>query len=198
MMSNNKKKKSRGQQQRVFKVVIGTIGICIAGYIMGLGPTLYWHLSDLFTSSVSVHCPPCLCDCSTQPLLSLFDDDNALNNISFTDCMKRDPEVSDEMERRSIHMLSEELRQKEAEAEKIQQRADRALLEAKKMTSQYQKEADKCNSGMETCEEARERAEEALAAQKNITAMWMIRAHLKGWNGTIYGANADQIQEPLD
>ncbi|KAJ6401347.1 hypothetical protein OIU84_016709 [Salix udensis] len=40
------------------------------------------------------------------------------------------------------------------------------------MTSQYQKEADKCNSGMETCEEAREKAEATLAAQKKLTAMW--------------------------
>ncbi|GJV76011.1 CC-NBS-LRR resistance protein [Tanacetum coccineum] len=60
-------------------------------------------------------------------------------------------------------------------------RADMALLEAKKLTSQYQKEADKCNSGMETCEEAREKAEAALVSQKQETAMWENRARQKGW-----------------
>ncbi|KAB2074619.1 hypothetical protein ES319_A07G163300v1 [Gossypium barbadense] len=46
-----------------------------------------------------------------------------------------------------------------------------ACNEAKKLASQYQKEADKCNSGMETCEEVREKAEEALSAQMKLTAM---------------------------
>ncbi|KAB2604602.1 CRAL-TRIO domain-containing protein-like [Pyrus ussuriensis x Pyrus communis] len=45
-----------------------------------------------------------------------------------------------------------------------------ALLEAKKVASQYQKEADKCSSGMETCEEAREKAEATLEAQRKQTA----------------------------
>ncbi|MCI96033.1 hypothetical protein A2U01_0117332, partial [Trifolium medium] len=54
-----------------------------------------------------------------------------------------------------------------------------ALLEAKKIASQYQKEADKCNSGMETCEQAREKAELALVAQKKVTALWELRARQK-------------------
>ncbi|KAL2593955.1 hypothetical protein AAZV13_12G158800 [Glycine max] len=57
-----------------------------------------------------------------------------------------------------------------------------ALLESKKIASQYQKEADKCNSGMETCEEAREKAEMALVAQKKLSALWEQRARQKGWN----------------
>ncbi|PPS02943.1 hypothetical protein GOBAR_AA17716 [Gossypium barbadense] len=54
-------------------------------------------------------------------------------------------------------------------------------MDAKKLASQYQKEADKCNSGMETCEEVREKAEEALSVQMKLTAMWEIRARQKGW-----------------
>lgn len=98
-----------------------------------------------------------------------------------TDCAKRDPEMSEDTERNFVELLSEELKLREAEALENQQRADVALLEAKKMTSQYQKEADKCNSGMETCEEAREKAEEALAAQKKLTALWEQRARQRGW-----------------
>ncbi|KAJ0682538.1 hypothetical protein HanPI659440_Chr16g0648441 [Helianthus annuus] len=56
-----------------------------------------------------------------------------------------------------------------------------ALLEAKKLTSQYQKEADKCNSGMETCEEACEKAEAGLVSQKEQSAMWELRARQRGW-----------------
>lgn len=95
--------------------------------------------------------------------------------------MKHNPEMGDEMERNFTDLLSEELRMKEAEALENQQHADMALLEAKKMASQFQKEADKCNSGMETCELARERAEEALEAQRDLSAMWELRAKQKGW-----------------
>lgn len=98
-----------------------------------------------------------------------------------TDCAKHDPDVSEDTQKNFAELLSEELKLREAEALENQQRGDMALLEAKKMTSQYQKEADKCNSGMETCEEAREKAEATLLAQKRLSAMWELRAHQRGW-----------------
>lgn len=97
--------------------------------------------------------------------------------------MKHDPEVSEDMERSFTELLSEELKLREAEAQENQQRADMALLEAKKLASQYQKEADKCNMGMETCEEAREKAETTLEIQRKLTAMWELRARQRGWKG---------------
>ena len=102
-------------------------------------------------------------------------------SLCFPDCAKHDPEVGEDTEKNFVELLSEELKLWESEALESQQRADMQLLEAKKMTSQYQKEADKCNSGMETCEEAREKAEAALEAQKKLTAMWEMRARQKGW-----------------
>ena len=104
-----------------------------------------------------------------------------LFSLHVTDCAKHDPDVSEDTQKNFAELLSEELKLREAEALENQQRADMALLEAKKMTSQYQKEADKCNSGMETCEEAREKSEVALLAQKQVTAMWEQRARQKGW-----------------
>lgn len=98
-----------------------------------------------------------------------------------SDCAKHDPEVSEDTEKNFAELLAEELKLREAESTESQQRADMALLEAKKVTSQYQKEADKCNSGMETCEEAREKSEASLAAQKKLTAMWELRARQRGW-----------------
>lgn len=97
------------------------------------------------------------------------------------DCAKHDPDVNEDTQKNFAELLSEELKLREAEALESQQRADMALLEAKKMTSQYQKEADKCNSGMETCEEAREKSEAALSAQKQLTTMWEQRARQRGW-----------------
>ncbi|KAK9285169.1 hypothetical protein L1049_024355 [Liquidambar formosana] len=157
------------------------MALCLTGYI--LGPPLYWHfmegLAAVSHSSSSSTCPPCVCDCSSQPLLSLPHD-----------CAKHDPEVSEDTEKNFAELLTEELKLREAEALENQRRADMALLEAKKMTSQYQKEADKCNSGMETCEEAREKSEATLAAQKKLTAMWELRARQRGWKDGVAKSHA--------
>ncbi|KAH9793319.1 drim domain-containing protein [Citrus sinensis] len=156
-------------QAAIAKVGLSLLGLCLFGYIVG--PPLYWHFMeglDAVSHSSAATCPPCVCDCSSQPLLSIPDD----------------------TEKNFAELLTEELKLREAEALENQQRADMALLEAKKLTSQYQKEADKCNSGMETCEEAREKAEAALAAQKKLTATWEQRARQKGWREGITRSHA--------
>ncbi|CAI0625972.1 unnamed protein product [Linum tenue] len=173
------------EQQKTVKTAMVFLGFCLVAYIVI--PPLFWHLSDFITatsssssSSSSSYCPPCFCDCSTQPLFSLFDDLSA--NTSFSECTKKqDPEVGEEAQSNFTELLAEEVKLKEAEAVRNQQRADVALLEAKKMTSQYQKEADKCSAGMDTCEVARETAEEALASQRQISALWERRARQRGW-----------------
>ncbi|ESR60839.1 drim domain-containing protein [Citrus sinensis] len=175
-------------QAAIAKVGLSLLGLCLFGYIVG--PPLYWHFMeglDAVSHSSAATCPPCVCDCSSQPLLSIPD---GLGNASITDCAKHDPEVSEDTEKNFAELLAEELKLREAEALENQQRADMALLEAKKLTSQYQKEADKCNSGMETCEEAREKAEAALAAQKKLTATWEQRARQKGWREGITRSHA--------
>ncbi|KAK8650863.1 hypothetical protein V6N13_140485 [Hibiscus sabdariffa] len=165
-------------QAAAVKVGLGVLGLCLFGYIVG--PPLYWHLMEglVAVSRSSNTCPPCLCDCSSQPLLTIPE---GLSNASFVDCAKHDPDVNEDTEKNFAELLTEELKLREAEALESRQRADMALLEAKKIASQYQKEADKCSSGMETCEEAREKAEAALVAQKKLTAMWETRARQKGW-----------------
>lgn len=106
--------------------------------------------------------------------------------LSFPDCAKQFKGVKsrasgEETEKSFTELLIEELRQREEEATQAQQQADVKLLEAKKLASQYQKEADKCSSGMDTCEEAREKSAEALLQQKKVTAMWEQRARELGW-----------------
>ncbi|XP_022988959.1 uncharacterized protein LOC111486163 isoform X1 [Cucurbita maxima] len=171
---------ARSCDPSLIKLGLALIALSIAGYI--LGPPLYWHVKEGFAvvsrSSSSSSCPPCFCDCPSQPVISIPEE---LRNSTFAGCVKHDPEVSQDTEKNFADLLLEELKLKEAEASESHRRADMALLEAKKMTSQYQKEADKCNSGMETCEEAREKAEAVLAAQKRLTATWEQRARQWGW-----------------
>ncbi|KAG2389753.1 uncharacterized protein HKW66_Vig0178260 [Vigna angularis] len=111
-------------------------------------------------------------------------------NFDHPDCAKHDPKVDGDTENNVAELLSEELNLRETEALKNQRRADMGLLESKKIASQYQKEADKCNSRMETCEEAREKAEMALVAQKNLSALWELRARHKGWQEGLAKSNS--------
>jgi hypothetical protein len=106
--------------------------------------------------------------------------------------MKHDPEVSREMEQSLTNMLKDELRLSEEEAQEKQQRADLALLEAKRMTSQYQKEAEKCDSGMGSCEAAREKAEKVLEEQRKLTAIWELRARERGCREGIMRSQVNQ------
>ncbi|CAH9082275.1 unnamed protein product [Cuscuta europaea] len=107
-------------------------------------------------------------------------------------------EVREGAERNFTRQLVEELHQREGEVHEIQQKAEQALLEAKKLTSQYQKEAEKCTSGMETCEEAREKAEAVLEAQREVSSMWELRARQKGWKESHLAANVQSIKAALE
>ncbi|AAC97994.1 ESTs gb/T144077 and gb/T43352 come from this gene [Arabidopsis thaliana] len=150
------------------KIGLALLGLSMAGYI--LGPPLYWHLTEALAAVSASSCPSCPCECSTYSAVTIP-----------KDCAKHDPEVNEDTEKNYAELLTEELKLREAESLEKHKRADMGLLEAKKVTSSYQKEADKCNSGMETCEEAREKAELALAEQKKLTSRWEERARQKGW-----------------
>ncbi|XP_068666276.1 uncharacterized protein [Aristolochia californica] len=162
---------------RMLKGLLLVLALCLAIYIVG--PPLYWHITEgvAGVTRTSV-CPPCVCDCAAQPLLTLPE---GLTNSSFTDCGKHESEGNEEVDSNFTDLLAEELKLREADTLEKQRKADMQLLEAKKLASQYQKEADKCDSGMETCEEARERAEAALQAQKRLSEMWEMRAWQRGW-----------------
>ncbi|CAH8336128.1 unnamed protein product [Eruca vesicaria subsp. sativa] len=78
-------------------------------------------------------------------------------------------------------MVAEELKLRELQAIEDEWRTDRLLLDAKKAASQYQKEADKCSMGMETCEQAREKSEANLDKQRRLSYMCELRARQNGW-----------------
>ncbi|RAL49556.1 hypothetical protein DM860_012989 [Cuscuta australis] len=155
-------------KKTVATAVMGVVCVIGAGYVI-VGQPLYWLLTDAFS-----HCPPCICRCPLQPLLSLP-----------IGCMEHHPGVG-EKNLTKTRQLVKELEAREGEIQGIQQKADQKLLETKKLTSQYQKEAEKCTSGMETCEEAREKAEAALEAQRGVSSMWELRARHQGWKDKIF------------
>ncbi|XP_072989404.1 uncharacterized protein [Typha latifolia] len=187
-------------------VLAVTSALCVSG------PALYWRYKKGFAGtgrSRSTTCAPCICDC--PPPLSLhniapglvtwFSDEELLDicgriwsyssiviegliNLSITDCGKHDLELNKEMEKQFVDLLSEELKLQEVIAEEHTHHINTTLLGAKRLASQYQKEAEKCNAATETCEEARERAEAALIKEKKITALWERRARQFGWRGS--------------
>lgn len=69
------------------------------------------------------------------------------------------------------------------------QRTNTQIMGARRSSAHYQKEAQKCTIGVETCEEARERAEVALIEERKRTALWISRAREYGW--------ADQMNDNL-
>ncbi|XP_042394988.1 uncharacterized protein LOC121985535 [Zingiber officinale] len=157
-----------------------TSALCVSG------PALYWRFKkgfatarSLSTSSTLPGCAPCICDC--PPPLSLDAVAPGLLNLSVTDCGKNDPELSKEMEKQFVDLLTEEVKLQEAVAEEHAHHMNASLLDAKKSASQYQKEAQKCIAATEICEEARERAEASLRKEKKITALWERRARQLGW-----------------
>ncbi|XP_072989405.1 uncharacterized protein [Typha latifolia] len=160
-------------------VLAVTSALCVSG------PALYWRYKKGFAGtgrSRSTTCAPCICDC--PPPLSLHNIAPGLINLSITDCGKHDLELNKEMEKQFVDLLSEELKLQEVIAEEHTHHINTTLLGAKRLASQYQKEAEKCNAATETCEEARERAEAALIKEKKITALWERRARQFGWRGS--------------
>ena len=61
------------------------------------------------------------------------------------------------------------------------QRSEALLTSARRVSSRYQKEAEKCTAGMEICEEAWERAEAQLAEELRASEVWERRARELGW-----------------
>ncbi|KAK5786791.1 hypothetical protein PVK06_041436 [Gossypium arboreum] len=58
-------------QTTALKVGLCLLGLCLFDYIVG--PPLYWQFMEglVAFSHTSNTCPPCLCDCSFQPLLTI-------------------------------------------------------------------------------------------------------------------------------
>ncbi|OAY46918.1 uncharacterized protein LOC110616451 [Manihot esculenta] len=158
----------------VIFAVVSALAVC--------GPALYWRFKKTIRLSGSkISCPPCICDC--PPPLSLLKIAPGLANLSVTDCGSDDPDLKTEMEKQFVDLLTEELKLQEAVTEEHAHHMNISFAEAKRVASQYQREAEKCNAATETCEEAREQAEASLIQERKVTSLWEQRARQLGWEG---------------
>ncbi|KAL2454489.1 Protein of unknown function (DUF1068) [Abeliophyllum distichum] len=146
------------------------------------GPALYWKFKKgMKLKGISSSCAPCLCDCPSPQ--TLFQIAPGLANLSVIDCGKDDPDLKEEMEKQYVDLLSEELKLQETVGEEHSQHMNITFGEARRLASQYQKEAEKCNAATETCESAREKAQALHTKEKKITLLWERRARQLGWEG---------------
>ncbi|KAF5445743.1 hypothetical protein F2P56_034772 [Juglans regia] len=154
--------------------IVSALGVC--------GPALYWRFKkSLRLGSTAASCPPCICDC--PPPLSLLKIAPGLANLSIADCGSNDPDLKREMEKQFVDLLTEELKLQESVAQEHARHMNITFAEAKRVASQYQKEAEKCNAATETCEDSRERAEALLIKERKFTSLWERRARQMGWEG---------------
>ncbi|KAI3863900.1 hypothetical protein MKW98_031492 [Papaver atlanticum] len=160
----------------LLRLVMLLISICLVGYLI----THPLNLSSRGGKNLPrrLSCPPCVCDCSSEALFSL---PSGLLNNSLLDCGKNDPEMNSEIKKDSIDLLSEELSLLKGVMDNNMKHTRALVSDARKTSSQYQKEAEKCNVGIETCEEAREKAEAQLRAELKQSALWESRARENGW-----------------
>ncbi|KAK2994318.1 hypothetical protein RJ640_009459 [Escallonia rubra] len=146
------------------------------------GPALYWRFKkNLSLRGNSPTCTPCTCIC--PPPLSLFKISPGLANLSVTDCGKDDPDLKEEMQKQFVDLLTEELKLQETVGGEHMHHMNITFGEARRLASQYQREAEKCNTATETCEAAREHAEALLTKERKITSSWERRARQMGWQG---------------
>ncbi|XP_068657803.1 uncharacterized protein [Aristolochia californica] len=143
----------------ILRLLVFLLGVSIVGY--------NW------LSNARVPCSPCHCDCSSESVLSVLSDSGSY-----------DPYMKDDMEKPTIDLLAEELKLRAGVTEDLKQQMQANMLDTKKLASKYQKEAEKCNTGVEACEEARERLEAALSAELKVSAQWERRARQYGWTNT--------------
>ncbi|XP_077217709.1 uncharacterized protein LOC143852212 [Tasmannia lanceolata] len=153
----------------VLRLVLVLVGVLLIGSIMN------WLFTDDISSQASC---PCFCDCSSE---SIFLTSLGFTNISLEDCGRHDPDVNEEMEKTVTDLLAEEVRLRVIVNDDNEKRAEVSILEAKKTSSRYQKESEKCNEGMVTCEEARQKAEASLRAELKLSELWEKRARARGW-----------------
>uniref|UniRef100_A0A803MBZ5 Uncharacterized protein n=1 Tax=Chenopodium quinoa TaxID=63459 RepID=A0A803MBZ5_CHEQI len=139
------------------------------------GPALYWKVNKgtKLGHHTSSNCPPCICDC--PPPLSILK--------IVPDCGKSDPELQQEMEKQYAELLMEELKLQEVVAQEHIRHMNATYREARRVASQYQREAEKCTIAIETCEEARENAEALILREMKLALLWQQRAHKMGWQG---------------
>lgn len=85
-----------------------------------------------------------------------------------------------------MDLVAEELHLQKNVTDDRLERTKELTMEVRKASSQYRQEVEKCNIGIETCEEARARAEAAIVDELKLSALWEERARGLGWSPGVY------------
>ncbi|KAK6915538.1 Protein of unknown function DUF1068 [Dillenia turbinata] len=168
---------SRFCSPTVMRFVILLVGVSLIVYMVG-SPL---NLKREKFSSAQASCASCICDCSSGTIFSI-PSEIIDGSVALADCGKESPEVNEEMEKDIIGLLSEELSLQRNVINDNMEHSKALIMDAKRASSQYQKEAEKCTVGVETCEEARETAEAALIVERKLSELWERRAREAGWS----------------
>ncbi|GMN25115.1 hypothetical protein TIFTF001_000805 [Ficus carica] len=183
----------------VLRTVLVVFCVCLVGY-----STVPMWLEE--NSNAQGSCPHCLCDCSSEDFIPMPSEFIVFSlegivcpftdlmfipiarllvagflDISVADCGKDIPELYEEMRKDVVTLTVEELELRKTVANETLEHTRALISDARKATSHYQKEAEKCNVGVETCEEAREIAEAQLVEERRLSALWEERARELGW-----------------
>ncbi|PON85508.1 Glutathione synthase [Trema orientale] len=104
-----------------------------------------------------------------------------LYDYDISNCAKDDPELNEEITKDMTTLTLEELELHNAVASETLEHTKALVFYARITSSNYQNEAEKCNAGVATCEEARERAESRLIEERKLSTLWEERARKLGW-----------------
>ncbi|KAF4395789.1 hypothetical protein CsatB_029519 [Cannabis sativa] len=163
--------KGRVSSRSVLRAILFLFGVCLVGY--SIRPLWYLRLKEKATAPGSgSSCPQCQCHCSSSS--------NGLFPLP-SDCGKDDPELNEELRKDIITLTLEELELHKSVANETLEHTKVLVSDARRASSHYQKEAEKCNAGVEICEEARERAESQLIVERNLSTLWEERSRKLGW-----------------
>lgn len=89
--------------------------------------------------------------------------------------------MNEEMKKDIATLLAEEISLHKNVTDGVLGRTKALILSAKKASAHYQREAEKCSIGIDTCEGGREKAEAALIEECKLSALWETRAIELGW-----------------
>lgn len=101
-------------------------------------------------------------------------------NFIFADNAEIDPEMIEELSKNRSTLIREEIDLMKIVSDENMKRHKSLMKNAEKSSFQYKKEAENCNIGVRTCEQARERAEEEIVKERKLTALWQKRAERLG------------------
>ena len=90
-------------------------------------------------------------------------------------------------------LIAEEIDLQKRVANETLEQTGNLVINARRVSLQYETEAQKCSAHTEACEAGRERAEAGLVEEQKLTAMWEQRALELGWRENITYADKNTI-----